>query len=89
MLAALLGRDELADECFAEAETVTASFGAPYHLAVARTEWARVLLERSPVDRDHVRSLLTDALGPAREFGYAAVERDAATLLAALEDLPR
>jgi class 3 adenylate cyclase len=85
MLAELLGLRDEADTYFEEAAGLTEEFGAPYHLAVTSTEWARVLLGRDRVDVDHVTELLDAAGSAAERHGFGAVARDVAALRSQVE----
>jgi predicted ATPase/DNA-binding SARP family transcriptional activator len=89
MLSAFLGRDDEADQWFAEAEQVNELIRAPYHLARHRVAWAKMLLARGQTrDADHARDLLTRALAVAREYECDGVVRDAEALLATPLPLP-
>ncbi len=81
MLAAVLDLHDVADRWFAEALDLTTNFGFPYLVAVAQVEWARALLRRATPDVGRADAMLNEALGAARSYGFAGVERDAAELL--------
>jgi DNA-binding SARP family transcriptional activator len=81
-LAAVLGKDELADEHFSVALAVHTALRAPFHVARTQLEWGRVLLGRGPASNAaRGRELLDEAWATASQFGYGSIERAAATLL--------
>jgi class 3 adenylate cyclase len=80
MLATLLGRDDDADRYFAEAIALATAFRHPFLVASAQLEWGRALLQRTPPDREHAKTLLDDTLATARRYGFGGIERDALAL---------
>ena len=83
MLAALMGRDNEAEDHFSAAERLHIRLHAPGFLARTRLEWARLLLtRRRPGDAERALELLGQALATARELGLTNVERQALALLA-------
>jgi class 3 adenylate cyclase len=82
MLATVLGRFDEAQARFEAAAQTQLRLGSPAWLARTRLEWARMLLtRRAPGDTERARELLGQALGSAREFGLANVERRTVELL--------
>jgi hypothetical protein len=80
MLCDMLGRHEDADRHFTGAIAICTGFRAPYLLASAQLEWARVLLQRMTPELERARPLLDDALASARHYGFGGIERDALDL---------
>ena len=80
-LAAVLGREEEAEGLFVEAAEMCTRMGAKFFGAQAQVEWGRMLSERQP---ERARGLLLSAQAVAAANGYAAVERRATEVLAAL-----
>jgi len=82
LLATTVGDFDRAGSSFAAAEAVHARLGAPAWLARTRIDWARMLLRRrGPGDDTRARQLLSSALAPAVEHGWAGLERRAREVL--------
>jgi tetratricopeptide (TPR) repeat protein len=82
-LAGLLGRCQDAEEHLARASEVHERLRAPYHLALTRLSWARMLLARSaPGDAARAAKLARWAHTAARQHGFGTVERRTATMIA-------
>jgi len=80
VLAATLERWEPADRHFAAASEVHDRIGAPLFLARTCMNWGRALAARG--DEERGRDRLERAVELARRHGGAAIEREAAGLLA-------
>ena len=83
MLATAIGDWPDAEARFAAAAATHERVRAPQWLARTRLEWARMLQKRGePEDRQRAGALLGAARAAASELGLAAMEREAAELLA-------
>ncbi len=80
LLAAALGRDELADEQFARAIDLQERGGMLVWTARARLGWAEALAARGEAERAREKAARTLEL--ARDHGYGAFEARAAAVLA-------
>jgi hypothetical protein len=81
-LAHTLERLDEADEWFAEALAFHANLEAPYFVALTKSAWAELLVDRNRAgDTDRARVLLDEsvAVAAARDYGY--VEQDSRALL--------
>ena len=70
-MAALLGKDEVADEHFAEALEISEKLESPYWIARTQTEWAR--LDRKVGMTDRAESKLAEALESAQRHEFGAL----------------
>jgi class 3 adenylate cyclase len=80
-LAAVLGRFDAADEHFTDAERINTALDAPFLLAHSRLGHALALARSPSGDDGRAQGLAQQVLGPAREHGFAGLERDADELL--------
>jgi DNA-binding SARP family transcriptional activator/tetratricopeptide (TPR) repeat protein len=84
---ATAGRFDEADDAFAQAAAVHERIGAPIELARTQLDWARISATRDrPGDRDRALRLLDPALATATNLGLATIERQARSLLAAIDE---
>jgi DNA-binding SARP family transcriptional activator len=80
------GRDQEAEDAFAQATAIHEQIGAPLNLASTRLEWARLLARgQRRGDRQRARELAHAAHVVADRLGAAAIERDTYELLASLK----
>ncbi len=83
LLASTVEHYDDAERHFAVAAAVHEEIGAPALRARTRLDRAQMLLRRLRAgDRAHARTLLSQALGTARDLGLAGIERRARSLLA-------
>jgi len=79
-LAARLGRNDEAEDLFAEGAELCERMGAPYFLAQNRVAWARALLAAPEGDDARGLELLGAASALAKRNGYAGIKREADAL---------
>ncbi len=81
-LARLLGRDDEAARCFAEAQVINTRMRASFFSAFTGVAWAEMLADTGgPDDLVRARAMADDALAGAIEGGYGGVEQAARALV--------
>lgn len=82
VLATTMGDFDGAEAHFSAAERAQDAMDAPAWTARTRSAWARMLMTRGrQQDVERAQVLLRAALETAQEFGFGAIERQAASLL--------